>query len=99
MANFKDLLQKVLLKKAKGYAFKEKTEEFSVVDGQVTLTKRKIVTKHTQPDVSAIKALLQMYEDCAVEDMTDEQLQVEKLRLLQLLNMCSQEQSTEGAEQ
>lgn len=86
----KQLLTKILLKKAKGYVYHEKTEEYNVVDGEVLLTKRKVVTKRVPPDVSALKALLQMDEYPSVSEMTDEQLQVEKLRLIKLLAMCDQ---------
>ena len=88
MMTSKELLTKILLKKAKGYAFREKTDEYVVVDGKKQLVKSKVVTKRVQPDVSAIKALITLTDDNAdVTKMTDEQLQVEKLRLIRLLNM------------
>lgn len=100
MADYKQLLTEILLKKAKGYSFKEKTEEFTVADGKVTLVKKKVVTKRMQPDVAAIKALLQLSEDnLEVSQMTDEQLQVEKLRLLQLLNICDGANNQQTAEE
>ena len=83
----KQLLIKILLKKAKGYAYHEKTDEFNVVEGKKQLVKSKVVTKHVQPDVAAIKALITLTDDSSdVTQMTDEQLQVEKLRLISLLN-------------
>lgn len=85
MTDYKKLLNQVLLKKAKGYVTKEKTEEYAVVDGEMTLTKRKVVTKHVAPDATALKILLQMEELPDVTQMTDEQLQVEKMRLIKLL--------------
>ncbi len=89
MTDYKQLLTKILLKKAKGYAYKEKTEEYNVAEGKPILNKKKVVTKRVHPDVSAIKALLQLSEEeLDVSKMTDEQLQVEKLRLLKLLNIC-----------
>lgn len=89
MKSTKKLLKDILLKKAKGFVFKEKTEEYSVVNGEATLTKKRIVTKNVHPDVAAVKALLQLDDEVAdVTEMTDEQLQVEKLRLMQLLNIC-----------
>lgn len=89
MTDYKQLLIKILMKKAKGYSYREKTEEYNVNDGEAVPVKRKIVTKRMHPDVSALKALLQLSEgDLEVSKMTDEQLQVEKLRLLQLLNIC-----------
>lgn len=89
MRSTKQLLKDILLKKAKGFSVKEKTEEYSVVNGETVLTKKRVVTKNVNPDVAAVKALLQLDDDAPdVTAMTDEQLQVEKLRLLQLLNVC-----------
>ena len=83
----KQLLIKILLKKAKGYAYHEKTDEYNVVEGKKQLVKSKVVTKRVQPDVNAIKALITLSDASDdVTQMTDEQLQVEKLRLLNLLN-------------
>ena len=83
----KQLLIKILLRKAKGYSFREKTDEFVVVDGEKKLIKSKVVTKRIQPDVNAVKALLTLADgETDVTKMTDEQLQVEKLRLIRLLN-------------
>ena len=83
------LMEKILTKKAKGYTVKEKTDEYVVVDGVLTLNKRKIVTKSVAPDISAVKALIEL-DGAAdkVEKLTDEQLQAEKLRLLQVLKLC-----------
>ena len=87
----KELLIKILLKKAKGYAYKEKTDEYAVVDGERKLVKSKVVTKRMHPDVNAIKALITLGDDNVdVTKMTDEQLQVEKLRLIRLLNMVDE---------
>ncbi|MCH5160057.1 MAG: hypothetical protein J1F66_04325 [Clostridiales bacterium] len=87
MMDTKKLLTNILLKKAKGYAYHEKTDEYNVVDGKKQLVKSKVVTKRVQPDVNAIKALISLTDASDdVTQMTDEQLQVEKLRLLNLLN-------------
>lgn len=89
MKDIKQLLRDILLKKAKGYVYKEKTEEYNIVDGEEKPVKKKVTAKQVQPDVSAIKALLQLSEqETDVSELTDEQLQVEKLRLLELLNIC-----------
>ena len=96
----KQLLIKILLKKAKGYAYKEKTDEYVVVDGEKKLVKSKVVTKRVQPDVNAIKALVALNDDeTDVTKMTDEQLQVEKLRLIKLLNMVDQPPTSESVEE
>lgn len=87
--NYKELLIKILLRKAKGYSYKEKVDEYSVVDGVKQLSKTKVTTKRVQPDVMAVKALLELDTDEQdVTAMTDEQLQVEKLRLIRLLKVC-----------
>lgn len=83
------LMEKILTKKAKGYSVKEKTDEYVVVDGVLTLNKRKIVTKNVPPDISAVKALIELDSSTqGVEALTDEQLQAEKLRLLNVLKLC-----------
>ena len=92
----KELLTKILLKKAKGYSFHEKTDEYVVVDGKKQLVKSKVVTKRVQPDVNAIRALITLSEDHSdVTKMTDEQLQVEKLRLIRLLSMVEEPNSSQ----
>ena len=88
----KNLLIKILLKKAKGYLFRERTDEYVVTEGKKQLIKSKVVTKRMQPDVNAIKALLTLTDtETDVTKMTDEQLQVEKLRLIRLLNTYENE--------
>lgn len=95
----KQLLIKILLKKAKGYAYHEKTDEYNVVEGKKQLVKSKVVTKRVQPDVNAIKALITLSDaGDDVTQMTDEQLQVEKLRLLNLLNSYEINSSTPKTE-
>lgn len=90
----KQLLVSVLLKKAKGYSYKEKTDEYNVVEGKKTLVKSRVVTKRALPDLSAIRALLELDDDTLnVADMTDEQLRAEKLRLIALLNEAESETS------
>ena len=71
------------------YTVKEKTDEYVVVDGVLSLNKRKIVTKNVPPDISAIKALIELDNTIdSVETLTDEQLQAEKLRLINVLKLC-----------
>ena len=93
--NVKDLIVRVLLKKAKGYLVREKTDEYVVDgDGDKKLVKSKVVTKRASPDVAACKVLLEMdLNELDLTEMTDEQLKAEKARLLNLLAECS----TEGA--
>ena len=72
-----------LYKKAVGYTATEKTTEYSP-EGEVV--KKKVVSKHFPPDISALKAYLELIssgED--YESMTDEELTREKERLLKEL--------------
>ena len=89
--NVKDLIVRVLLKKAKGYLVREKTDEYVVdADGDKKLVKSKVVTKRASPDVAACKVLLEMdLNELDLTEMTDEQLKAEKARLLNLLAECS----------
>ena len=98
--DFKKLMEEVLLRKAKGYSFEEKTEEFAVVDGEMTLVKRKVSTKYVQPDVGALKALAELTDDIGdLSELTDEQLKTEKLRLLKLLKLCEDGKASDGIEE
>lgn len=98
--DYKKLMEEVLLRKAKGYSFEEKTEEFAVVDGEMTLVKRKVSTKYVQPDVGALKALAELTDDIGdLSEMTDEQLKAEKLRLLKLLKLCEDGKASDGIEE
>ncbi len=98
--DYKKLMEEVLLRKAKGYSFEEKTEEFAVVDGEMTLVKRKVSTKYVQPDVGALKALAELTDDIGdLSELTDEQLKTEKLRLLKLLKLCEDGKASDGIEE
>ncbi len=80
-------LKKLAYKKAKGYTVKEVTEEYSVnADGEMTLVKRRVSTKPIPPDLAALRYLLDN-ENASdnYSSMTDQQLQDEKTRLLNLL--------------
>ena len=69
-----------LYKKAVGYTATEKTLEYSP-EGDVV--KKKVTSKHYPPDISALKAYLELItEEEDYERMTDEELESEKKRLL-----------------
>ena len=79
-------LKQALIKKALGYDAKEVVEEYAQSDqGEVRLTKRKVTTKSVPPDVSALKILIEGEGLKPVSQMTDEELEREKQRLLKLL--------------
>ena len=72
-----------LYKKAVGYTATEKTTEYSP-EGDIV--KRKVTSKHFPPDISALKAYLELISNGEdYESMTDEELTREKERLLKEL--------------
>jgi len=75
--------KKALLKKALGFKVKEVVEEYSSNEGEVVLTKKKVVEKLIPPDCTAIKMLMEAQEGKIY--LTDEQLEEEKERLLKIL--------------
>lgn len=81
---YKDI-EKALIKKAVGYDAEEVVEEFADEEGDLRLLKRKVTTKNFPPDVSAAKLLLDIGGSKSVEEMTDEELEEQKNRLLKLL--------------
>lgn len=82
-------LEDALLKVALGYQLAEVTEEYAEVDGALKLTKRKKTKKDIPPDLKAVQLLL---SGGGVEQMSDEELEAEKERLLAVLR--AEEDST-----
>jgi hypothetical protein len=79
-------VKQALLKKAIGYDTKEVVEEFAQTEeGEVKLTKRKVTTKSVPPDITALKILMDENAVKPISQMTDEELEQEKTRLLNLL--------------
>ena len=79
--NIKD----VLLKKALGYDTTEVVEEYvSGEEGEIKLTKKKVTKQNVPPDLSALKLLLDS-QNVSVQNMTDEELILERERLLKEL--------------
>ena len=77
-------LKSALLKKALGYLQTEITEEYNLEEGEIKLSKKRVTKKSVPPDLTAIKFLL----DEGVSDvsqMTDEELEAEKERLLEMM--------------
>lgn len=80
--------KQVLIKKALGYDVKEIVEEYvSDEDGTVKLSKKKVTKKNVPPDMTALKMLLE--SDKPISSMSDEELEKEKTRLLELLKQNS----------
>ena len=78
-----DDVKEALKKKAFGFDTEETVEEFAYIEGEEVLSKRKVTRKNVPPDVSAIKMLME--ERDGLSEMTDEELEKEKIRLLKLL--------------
>ncbi len=79
-----------LVKKAIGYDATEVVEEYVAGDeGEIRLCKKKVTKKNVPPDVTAIKMLMDA-GDADVAEMTDEQLEEEKNRLLDMLYRANQ---------
>ena len=77
-----DEILDAVLKRACGYAAQEVVEEYAVVDGSLELVKRKVTTKDVPPDIAAAKLI---FDSGGVSELTDEQLEKEKKRLLEEL--------------
>lgn len=79
-------IENALKKRAIGYETTEITEEYSSSDeGEIRMVKRKIVSKNVPPDVSAVKLLFDNASTDDITQMTDEELEKEKIRLLNIL--------------
>ena len=77
-------INSALLKKALGFDAKEIVEEYALdSEGEVKLSKKKVTTKCVPPDVSALKMLMDLA--APLTSYTDEELEAEKRRLLDIL--------------
>ncbi|MBR1983068.1 MAG: hypothetical protein IKA12_00070 [Clostridia bacterium] len=78
-------LKTALLKKALGYSVTETVEEYVGSDeGEIKLLKKKVTKKKVPPDVTALKMLIDENK-VSVSEYTDEQLEIERQRLLREL--------------
>lgn len=71
-----------VVKRACGYSAVETVEEYAAVDGGFELVKKRVTTKDVPPDIAAAKLIL---DDGDMDELTDEQLEAEKRRLLEEL--------------
>ena len=86
MNEIEEKIKNALTKKAVGYSAKEVVEEYQDDDGVMRLTKRKVTKKHVPPDTVAAKMVMEGFNlNDKLENMTDEQLEIEKQRLLNAL--------------
>jgi hypothetical protein len=82
----KNKVVKALKKRALGYETTEITEEY-VDDGEggIKMLKRKVIQKNVPPDVSAVKLYVELTGESSIKNLSDEELQEEKIRLLKML--------------
>lgn len=82
-------LNEALYKKALGYTAEEISEEYSLVDNELVLSKRKLNTKNYPPDLNALQFLLgelEGKEENVYENFSLEELEQERKRLRELLD-------------
>lgn len=86
MAVRKNDLMTRLLDRAMGYTVEEIVEEYGGDEKNGELLKKKITTKPVPPDVNALKTYLELNKNNAeFENLTDEELEEEKQRLIRSL--------------
>ena len=82
----KEDIEEALIKKAVGYSIEEISEEYTVVDNEMVLSKRKKNIKDYPPDLSAIKLVLENMDNLNdFSTFSTEELLKEKERLLKEL--------------
>ena len=74
-----------LRNRAIGYESQEVTEEYQSSEEGEKMVKRKVVTKHVPPDVTAVKVLIDIENGGDITNLSDEELELEKQRLLSLI--------------
>ena len=82
-------IKRALLRRAVGFDADEVIEEYGFSEGEAVLVKRKVTKKRVPPDVSAAKLLLE--ESAPLSALSDEELEKEKQRLLNLLKEVSKD--------
>ena len=70
---------------AVGFGTSEVVEEFCMEDGELKLVKKKVTKKDVPPDIKAVKLLM---DGGGISDLSDEELEAEKLRLMEMLKQC-----------
>ena len=91
-------ISEALLKVALGFQVAEVTEEFSEVDGTMKLTKRKRIKKDVPPDLKAVQLLLAETGGTGYASMSDEELEQERKRLMDLVREETEKQTAKQTE-
>lgn len=85
----------ILYKKGMGYQTEEVVEEYASEDKGGELIKRKVTIKNVPPDVTALKAYLDISkQNSEFDNLSDSELQAEKIRLLKLLKKMEDKNET-----
>ena len=88
-------MEDVLYKKAKGYEVEEINREYIVdEEGNRKLVKEKTSTKYIPPDLTALKAYMEL-KDTELSRMSTQELNSEKLRLLRELRKIERKKKDE----
>ena len=83
-------VKQALKRCAVGFETGEVVEEFAVENGELKLVKKKVTRRDIPPDIKAVKMLL---EGESYSDLSDEQLEKERQRLIEILKENDSEQS------
>ena len=75
-------IKDALIKCAVGFGTSEVVEEFVAEDGELKLIKKKVTKRDIPPDIKAVKLLL---DDGGEQALTDEQLEEERRKLIEML--------------
>ena len=82
-------IRRALYRRAVGFEADEVTEEYSFNEGEEVLLKRRVVKKQVPPDVAAAKLYVEAQKPFT--ELTDEELEREKDRLLHLLKSVEED--------
>ena len=66
---------------ATGLSSEETVKEYAIEDGELKLVKMKVTKRDIPPDIKAVKMIL----DESAEELSDEELEEEKQKLIKLL--------------
>ncbi len=87
-------IRRALYRRAVGFEADEVTEEYSFNEGEEVLLKRRVVKKQMPPDVAAAKLYVEAQKPFT--ELTDEELEREKDRLLHLLKSVEEDNGEKG---
>ena len=82
-------VKQALKRCAVGFETGEVVEEFAVENGELKLVKKKVTRRDIPPDIKAVKMLL---EGESYSHLSDEQLEIERQRLIEILKENDSEQ-------